>query len=52
MTTLKALETSLYWQRVVYQQSKDPKQKERVKAAIAKLEAQIASHPETTSCNA
>jgi len=42
MTTLKALEDSLYWQRVVYQQSTDPVQRERVKARIAKLEAQIA----------
>jgi hypothetical protein len=43
MTTLKALETSLYWQRVVYRQSTDPVQRERVKARIAKLEAEIAA---------
>ena len=41
MTTLKALETSLYWMNVVYKQSTDPTQRERVKARIAKLEAQI-----------
>jgi hypothetical protein len=43
MTTLKALEDSLYWQQVVYRDSKDPAQRERVKARIAKLEAQIAA---------
>jgi hypothetical protein len=43
MTTLKALEDSLYWMRVVYRQSTDPTQRERVKARIAKLEAQIAA---------
>jgi hypothetical protein len=41
MTTLKALEDSLYWMNVVYKQSTDPTQRERVKARIAKLEAQI-----------
>jgi len=46
MTTLKALETSLYWMRVVYRDSKDPAQRERVKARIAKLEAEIAAHPD------
>lgn len=46
MTTLKALETSLYWMRVVYRDSKDPVQRERVKARIAKLEAEIAAHPD------
>ena len=44
MTTLKALETSLYWMQVVYRDSKDPAQRERVKARIAKLEAEIAAH--------
>jgi hypothetical protein len=43
MTTLKALETSLYWMQVVYRDSKDPAQRERVKARIAKLEAEIAA---------
>ena len=43
MTTLKALEDSLYWMNVVYKQSTDPTQRERVKARIAKLEAQIAA---------
>ena len=42
MTTLKALEDSLYWMQVVYKQSTDPTQRERVKARIAKLEAEIA----------
>ena len=46
MTTLKALKDSLYWQRVVYRDSKDPVQRERVKARIAKLEAEIAAHPD------
>ena len=46
MTTLKALETSLYWMQVVYRDSKDPVQRERVKARIAKLEAEIAAHPD------
>ena len=43
MTTLKALEDSLYWMQVVYRESKDPTQRERVKARIAKLESQIAA---------
>ena len=43
MTTLKALEDSLYWMQVVYRQSTDHTQRERVKARIAKLEAQIAA---------
>jgi hypothetical protein len=42
MTTLKALETSLYWMNYVYKQTLDPVQRERVKARIAKLEAEIA----------
>jgi len=46
MTTLKALETSLYWQRVVYRQSTEQAQRERVKARIEKLEAEIAAHPD------
>jgi hypothetical protein len=41
MTTLKALETSLYWQKHVLAHSKDPKQKTRAQAAIARLQAQI-----------
>jgi hypothetical protein len=40
-STLKALETSLYWQQVVLKQSKDSKQKERCRAAIEKLQKQI-----------
>jgi hypothetical protein len=41
MTTKKGLETSIYWQKIVLNQSKDPKQKERCKLAIAKLEEQL-----------
>ena len=41
MTSLKALETSLYWQQVVLKQSKDPKQKARARLAIEKLTSQI-----------
>jgi hypothetical protein len=41
MTTLKALETSLYWQQVVLKQSRDPKQKARASIAIEKLTQQI-----------
>ena len=44
MTTLKALETSLYWMNYVYKQTLDPVQRERVKSRIAKLEAEIAAH--------
>ena len=44
MTTLKALETSLYWMTYVYKQTLDPVQRARVKARIAKLEAEIAAH--------
>ena len=42
-STRGAIETSLYWQRVVLNQSKDPNQKERVKKAIEKLEAELQS---------
>jgi hypothetical protein len=42
-STLGAIGTSLYWQRVVLNQSKDPKQKERAKKAIERLEAEIES---------
>lgn len=41
--TRGAIETSLYWQRVVFKQSKDPKQIERAKKAIDKLEAELQS---------
>ena len=40
--SLKTLENSLYWQKVVFKQSRNQKQKERVKARIDKLEAEIA----------
>lgn len=41
MTSLKVLENSLFWQKVVLKQSQNPVQIERVKRAIASLEAQI-----------
>jgi hypothetical protein len=40
-TTIKSLENSIYWQRVVLNQSKDPKQIERAKKAIQNLEEEI-----------
>ena len=43
MTTLKALELSLYWMQHVHRQTLDPVQRERVKARIAQLEAEIAA---------
>ena len=42
-STRGAIETSLYWQRVVLNQSKDSNQKERAKKAIEKLEAELQS---------
>jgi hypothetical protein len=42
-STRGAIETSLYWQRVVLNQSKDPNQKERAKKAIEKLESELQS---------
>jgi hypothetical protein len=42
-STRGAIETSLYWQRVVLNQSKDLNQKERAKKAIEKLEAELQS---------
>jgi hypothetical protein len=41
MLSKKSLETSIYWQKVVFAQSRDPKQIERCRLAIAKLEAQL-----------
>jgi len=41
MTSIKTLENSIYWQNVVIKQSKDPKQKERCRLAIERLQAQI-----------
>jgi hypothetical protein len=41
MTSLGALETSLYWQRHVLAVSRDPEQKARAKRAIERLEQQI-----------
>jgi hypothetical protein len=37
----QTIEKSLFWQRVVLKQSRDPVQIERVKRAIAKLEQQL-----------
>jgi hypothetical protein len=37
----ETIEKSLFWQRVVLKQSRDPVQIERVKRAIAKLEQQL-----------
>ena len=46
MNTQKTLENSIYWQRHVLSQSKDPKQKERATKAIEKLteELKMLSH--------
>jgi hypothetical protein len=40
-TSPKVLENSIFWQKQVLKQSRDPKQIERCKAAIAKLEQQL-----------
>ena len=37
----QTIEKSLFWQRVVLKQSRDPVQIERVRKAIAKLEQQL-----------
>jgi hypothetical protein len=37
----ETIEKSLFWQRVILKQSRDPVQIERVKRAIAKLEQQL-----------
>ena len=52
MTTLKALELSLYWMQHVHRQTLDPVQRERVKTRIAKLEAEIANHPDNQETTA
>ena len=41
ITSIKALETSIYWQKHVLKQSTNLEQKERCRAAIARLEAQL-----------
>lgn len=41
MNSIRTLETCLEWQRVVLMQSKDAKQQERARQAIAKLTKQI-----------
>jgi hypothetical protein len=40
-TSIKALETSIYWQKHVLKQSTNLEQKKRCRAAIASLEAQL-----------
>ena len=47
-TSVKALEVSIYWQKHVLQQSTNPKQKERCRVAIARLEAQLNQLKEVT----
>lgn len=37
----ETIENSIYWQKVVLKQSRNPVQIERVKRAIAKLEQQL-----------
>ena len=41
MNSASTIEKSLYWQRVVLNASTDPKQRERVKRAIEKLNAEL-----------
>ena len=43
MNSLKVLENSLFWQKVVFKESKNPIQKARVSKNIEKLTAQIAA---------
>ena len=40
-SSIKTLENSLYWQRVVLRQSTDPKQQQRCQRAIERLTDQI-----------
>ena len=42
-TRPNAIETSLYWQRYVFRNAVNPAQRERARAAIAKLEAELAA---------
>jgi hypothetical protein len=39
--TRETIQNSIYWQKQVIKQSRDPKQIERCKAAIVKLEQQL-----------
>lgn len=41
MNSIKTLENSIYWQNHVLNTSKDPKQIERVKLAIIKLQNEL-----------
>jgi hypothetical protein len=41
MNSAKTIETSIFWQRYVLNTSKDPKQVERVRRAIEKLQAEL-----------
>jgi len=40
--SIRALETSLIWQRFILNRTTDPKQRERAEKAIAKLEQELA----------
>lgn len=41
MNSIHTLENSIYWQTHVFNHSKDPKQKERAKLAIIKLQNEL-----------
>jgi len=41
MNSIRTLETSLIWQRFILNKTTDPKQRERAKRAIEKLEAEL-----------
>jgi hypothetical protein len=41
MNSIRTLETSLIWQRFILNKTTDPKQRERAKRAIAKLEEEL-----------
>lgn len=41
MNSIHTLENSIYWQKHILANSKDPKQKERAKLAIIKLQNEL-----------
>jgi len=41
MNSIRTLETSLIWQRFILNKTTDPKQRERAKRAIEKLETEL-----------
>lgn len=51
--TIKAIETCLYWQRVVLKQTHKQEQKERAKKAIERLELELEQLQQDTEryCN-